>query len=60
MPGRVNEIRQVRKALIAEAIRRAIKAHLDEHVEADREALLSVPARGGCHLNDQVFAETWF
>jgi hypothetical protein len=22
--------------------------------------LLFVPARGGCHLNDQVFAETWF
>lgn len=51
---------KVRNALIPEAIRPAIKAHLDEHAGPEREALLFVPARGGCHLNDQVFAETWY
>jgi integrase len=51
---------KVRTGLIPSHIRQAVKAHLDEHVEADREALLFMPARGGCHLNDQVFAETWY
>jgi integrase len=46
---------KVRTALIPEAIRTAIKAHLDEYVDADRDALVFAPMRGGCHVNDQVF-----
>jgi integrase len=32
-----------------------IKAHLDEYVAADAEALLFPPVNGGCHLSDKTF-----
>ena len=58
MPGQRNQTGA--KSIDTWGNSRAIRAHLDEHAEADRAALLFVSARGGCHLNDQVFAETWF
>ena len=35
-------------------IRTDIQDHLDTFVDADSEALLFPPARGGCHLSDKV------
>jgi integrase len=40
-------------------IREDIKSHLAQYVSADPEALLFVPARGGCHVNDRVFNDTF-
>jgi integrase len=51
---------KVRKILIPPAIRPAIKDHLKQWADPSREGQLFVPIRGGCHVNDQVFAETWF
>jgi integrase len=53
---------KVRNALIPDAIRPAIKTHLDEFTDPNgtHDGLLFVPVQGGCHLNDQVFAQTWF
>jgi integrase len=36
-------------------IRADIKHHLDSYVEKSPDALLFVPSKGGCHLNDSVF-----
>ena len=41
-------------------IRDDVQAHLNEHVSSSPEALLFVPARGGCHLNDRVFNQDVF
>lgn len=51
---------KVRKVLIPAAIQPAIKAHIKEWADSSRDGQLFVPIRGGCHVNDQVFAETWY
>lgn len=49
-----------RNIVIPPHIRGALKHHLDTHVKAEDEALLFPAARGGCHLNDTVFAKSHF
>jgi len=51
---------KVRKVLIPAAIQPAIKAHIKQWADPSRDGQLFVPIRGGCHVNDQVFAETWY
>jgi integrase len=48
------------RVVIPPHIRSDIKAHLDQHVAKDPDALLFTPARGGCHVNDRVFAKDVF
>jgi len=43
-----------RTVVIPPHIRADISAHLDEFVESSADALLFVPARGGCHVSDRV------
>ena len=40
-------------------IRDAVKEHLTQHVAKGDESLLFTPARGGCHLHDRVFNDTF-
>lgn len=40
-------------------IRADIKGHLDTHTGASADALLFVPVRGGCHLNDKASADSY-
>jgi integrase len=40
-------------------IRDDMKSHLAQYVSASPDALLFVPVRGGCHLNDRVFNDTF-
>ena len=51
---------KARSVVVPPHIRAAIKAHLDSHVESASDALLFVPERGGCHLNDSVFMRSAF
>jgi integrase len=44
-----------RNVVVPPHIRADIKAHLDEHVAADAEALLFTPVNEGCHLSDKTF-----
>jgi integrase len=46
-----------RAVVVPPHIRGDITAHLDTVTNADPEALLFAPARGGCHLNDKVFRD---
>lgn len=46
---------QGRTVVVPPHIRSGITRHLDEYVAKDSEALLFVPARGGCHLSDRTF-----
>lgn len=48
------------KVVIPPHIRQDIKSHLAQHVSSEPDALLFVPARGGCHLNDRVFNKDVF
>jgi integrase len=38
----------------------AVKHHVETYVGDGDDALLFTPARGGCHLNDKVFADSYF
>lgn len=40
-------------------IREDVKAHLAQHVAKGDESLLFTPARGGCHVHDRVFNDTF-
>jgi integrase len=48
-----------RTVTIPPHIRNDIKAHLSAHVADKPDALLFVPVRGGCHLHDRVFNDTF-
>ncbi|MGV0581929.1 tyrosine-type recombinase/integrase [Mycolicibacterium elephantis] len=48
------------KVVIPPHIRDDIKAHLADHVDRAADALLFIPARRGCHLNDRVFNKDVF
>lgn len=52
--------KEQRKVDIPPHIQSDIKAHLAQHVSNDPEALLFMPSRGGCHLNDRVFNKDVF
>ncbi|OCB38764.1 integrase [Mycobacterium malmoense] len=52
--------KQWRTATLPPHIRADIKHHLDTFVDKDPEAKLFAPDRGGCHLNDKVFVESYF
>ena len=41
-------------------IRPDLADHLQQHVADGPEALLFVPVRGGCHLNDKAFRDSYF
>jgi integrase len=41
-------------------IRADVKHHLDADVGKAADALLFVPDRGGCHVNDKVFRESYY
>ncbi|BBX01870.1 integrase [Mycolicibacterium moriokaense] len=49
-----------RKVVVPPHVRPVLKRHLKDHVDDDPDALLFPPARGGCHLRDKVFRETYF
>jgi len=49
-----------RTLVIPEHIRADVKHHLDVFVAKDAEALMFKPHKGGCHLNDRVFTDSYF
>jgi integrase len=51
---------KVRTVAVPPHIRPALKHHLGVHTDPDADALLFVPVRGGCHLNDKVFADSYY
>ena len=51
---------KTRYVSIPASLRPMIEDHLAAHVEHTRDALLFAPFMGGCHVNDQVFAKTWY
>ncbi|MCV7221525.1 tyrosine-type recombinase/integrase [Mycolicibacterium elephantis] len=51
---------EARKVVVPPHVRPALQHHLKAHVAKDAEALLFPPARGGCHLRDKVFRESYF
>lgn len=51
---------QPAKVVIPPHIRDDIKAHLANHVDKAADSMLFAPARGGCHVNDRVFAKDVF
>lgn len=50
---------KARTVVIPPHIRAEIKAHLDAYTKADGNALLFVPVRGGCHLDNKTFADSY-
>ena len=51
---------KARMVVVPPHIRSAVQHHLDTYVSAGDDALLFTPARGGCHVNDKVFADSYF
>ena len=49
-----------RSVAIPPHIRKDIKSHLTQYVPSNPDALLFVPVRRGCHVNDQVFNKDVF
>lgn len=49
-----------RSVVVPPHIRPALLHHLQAHVAKEPNALLFPPARGGCHLRDKVFRESYF
>lgn len=50
---------KARTVVIPPHIRTDIKAHLDTHTKAGADALLFTPARGGCHLDNKTFSDSY-
>lgn len=50
---------KARIVVIPPHIRADIKAHLDMQTKAGADALLFVPVRGGCHLDNKTFADSY-
>jgi integrase len=48
-----------RTVVIPPHIRADVKAHLDSLTGPDPDALLFVPVRGGCHLDNKTFADSY-
>jgi len=51
---------KARMVVVPPHIRAAVQHHVDTYVGDGDEALLFTPVRGGCHLNDKVFADSYF
>jgi integrase len=51
---------KARMVVVPPHIRPAVTHHVDTYVGDGDDALLFTPARGGCHLNDKVFADSYF
>ena len=51
---------KARMVVVPPHIRSAVQHHVDTYVGPGDDALLFTPARGGCHLNDKVFADSYF
>ncbi len=49
-----------RKIVVPPHIRDTLKKHLKNHVSESAESLLFPPARGGCHLRDKVFRDSYY
>lgn len=50
---------KARTVVIPPHIRADVKAHLDTATKPESNALLFVPARGGCHLDNKTFADSY-
>lgn len=50
---------KARTVVIPPHIRADVKAHLDAHTKPESNALLFVPSRGGCHLDNKTFADSY-
>jgi integrase len=48
-----------RTVVIPPHIRADVKSHLDTHTKPESDALLFVPVRGGCHLDNKTFADSY-
>ena len=57
VPDRHHQDRQGAAGRGAPHIREDVARHLDNHVGQADDALMFTPVRGGCHLNDKVFAD---
>jgi integrase len=51
---------KARTVVVPPHIRAVVKHHLDAYVGPGDDELLFSPARGGCHLNDKVFADSYY
>lgn len=51
---------EVRTVIIPPHVRPVVERHLKDHTGPNLDALLFPPARGGCHLRDKVFRESYF
>ncbi|HZU48704.1 MAG TPA: tyrosine-type recombinase/integrase [Mycobacterium sp.] len=51
---------EVRKVVVPPHVRPVLKRHLKTFVDKSPEALLFPPSRGGCHLRDKVFRDSYF
>jgi integrase len=51
---------KARMVVVPPHVRPAVQHHLDTHVGQHDDALLFTPVRGGCHVNDKVFADSFF
>jgi len=51
---------KARTVVVPPHIRAVVKHHLDAHVGPGDDDKLFTPARGGCHLNDKVFADSYY
>jgi integrase len=51
---------KARPVVVPPHIRAPLKHHLDAYVGHNDDALLFTPVRGGCHLNDKVFADSYY
>jgi integrase len=50
---------KARTVVVPPHIRTDVKAHLDAHTKPESDALLFVPVRGGCHLDNKTFADSY-
>lgn len=51
---------EARRVVVPPHVRPVVQHHLDTFVADGPDALLFPPARGGCHLRDKVFRDTYY
>ena len=51
---------KARRVVVPPHIREDVARHLDNHVGQADDALMFTPVRGGCHVNDKVFANSYY
>lgn len=57
---KVPKSKKVRNVVVPPHIRGDLADHLSQHVADEPDSLLFVPVRGGCHLNDKTFRDSYF